>query len=82
MPILNVRTLAYFDKPVYRYLIGREGQSVSSEVFKKSLAVRYFVYSALVDSYCLLYTSKCVRILYLQFPIIRLLSVDFPRLAL
>ena len=36
MPILNVRTLAYFDKPVYRYLIGREGQSVSSEVFKKS----------------------------------------------
>lgn len=51
MPILNVRTLAYFDKPVYRYLIGREGQSVSSEVFKKSLAVRYSVYSALVDNY-------------------------------
>lgn len=51
MPILNVRTLAYFDKPIYRYLIGREGQSVSSEVFKKTLAVRYSVYSALVDSY-------------------------------
>ena len=25
---------------------------------------------------------KCVRILYLQFPIIRMLSIDFPHFAL
>lgn len=51
IPMLKVRTFAYFDKPVYRYLIGREGQSMSPEVFAKSWRIRYSVFLSLVNAY-------------------------------
>lgn len=51
IPMLKVQTFAYFDKPVYRYLIGREGQSMSPEVFAKSWRIRYSVFMSLVNGY-------------------------------
>lgn len=36
-PVLRVRKVAYCDIPVYRYLVGRDGQSVAAEVMKKNL---------------------------------------------
>lgn len=32
VPMMAVRTVSYFDKPVYRYLVGREGQTMDPAV--------------------------------------------------
>ena len=37
-PLMNVNTIAYFDKIVYRYLIGRVGQTMSPAALKKGIS--------------------------------------------
>ena len=41
--IKYVDTLTYFDIDIYRYLIGREGQSISSEVWKKKYKDQIYI---------------------------------------
>lgn len=37
-PLMAVNTVAYFDRVVYQYLIGREGQTMSKEALKRGLS--------------------------------------------
>ena len=37
-PMMAVRTVSYFDKPLYRYLVGREGQTMNPEVKARSIS--------------------------------------------
>lgn len=38
LPVTNVRDVLFFDKPLYKYLVGREGQTVNPKVAARSLA--------------------------------------------
>ena len=50
--IKYVDTLTYFDIDIYRYLIGREGQSISSEVWKKKYKDhKYIIFNILNKIY-------------------------------
>jgi glycosyltransferase involved in cell wall biosynthesis len=40
LPIIMVNTVSYFPKTVYKYLVGREGQSISSSVMRKNVSVQ------------------------------------------
>lgn len=48
-PVGNVETIFYFNKPVYKYLLGRNGQTVDPEVFRKGLAQRMVISRRMVD---------------------------------
>ena len=37
IPMQGVKTVYYYDKPIYRYLIGREGQTMDSGILMKKL---------------------------------------------
>lgn len=37
-PMISVNTVSYFDKPVYKYLVGREGQTMNPEVKARSIS--------------------------------------------
>lgn len=37
IPMQGVNTVYYFDKPIYRYLIGREGQTMDSDILMRKL---------------------------------------------
>ena len=50
-PMAKVKTLYYFNQPVYCYLLAREGQSVSPEVMMKHLKDELIVVDRMVDDY-------------------------------
>jgi len=50
-PIANVRKAAYFPKVVYRYLIGRPGQSMSGQVWMRSSGMLMRVLEAMLKEY-------------------------------
>ena len=50
-PLMNVNTVAYFDKIVYRYLIGRTGQTMSPAALKKGVQQNQKSILAVMRSY-------------------------------
>ena len=38
VPMMHVHTAYFIDRPVYRYLLGREGQTMDSKVYRKTFA--------------------------------------------
>lgn len=48
-PVSRVETIFYFDKPVYKYLLGRSGQTVDPKVFRKGLPQRMAISRRMVD---------------------------------
>jgi len=36
LPMTTVKTFVFFDRPLYKYLIGREGQTVNTDVWEKN----------------------------------------------
>lgn len=54
MPMLYVKNVCRFDKHVYNYLVGREGQTISAEVRQKSMShITQCIYD-MIDAY-----NKC-----------------------
>lgn len=49
-PMTEVNTIYYFNKCVYNYLMGREGQTMDPEVYKRSIPHRIQCFSALLKS--------------------------------
>lgn len=50
-PVLNVNTAAYFPHIVYRYLVGRQGQSVDSSVITKAMTLQMAHFSKRLDDF-------------------------------
>lgn len=50
-PIPYLKTVSYFEKPIYRYRLGRQGQSVSMESYIRNVAMHERVIFALIDFY-------------------------------
>lgn len=48
-PMLEVKTISYFNKSLYRYLRGREGQTFAPEVLAKSFGQRIKVAISMLD---------------------------------
>jgi len=57
LPIIHVRSARYFPKIVYRYLVGREGQTVSPLVTAVSQEKYFAVLEAMMREYCKLQHS-------------------------
>lgn len=51
-PMACVEKAIYFDKPLYRYTIGREGQSVSNDVILSHIHDEIAMSAKLVSDYC------------------------------
>lgn len=51
MPILNVSTIAQFPHIIYRYLVGRAGQSVDKSVITKAMTLQLKHFSKRLDDY-------------------------------
>lgn len=51
VPMTQVKTVYYFDKVVYLYLLGRDGQSMDIEVHRQHLRDEYLCLKGVVDSY-------------------------------
>lgn len=51
LPMLKVRRARYFGKDVYRYLVGRSGQTVGSASSSRSQSMYFKVLQSLTDSY-------------------------------
>lgn len=51
IPVLNVQTVAFFPNIVYRYLVGREGQSVDSSVITKAMTLQLAHFSKRLDDF-------------------------------
>jgi hypothetical protein len=49
-PMTQMTTLYYFNRPVYIYLMGREGQTMDPEVFRKTMPQRFKCFYSLLDS--------------------------------
>lgn len=50
-PLVNVKTILFLDIILYKYLLGREGQSVSWEGFVKHIDDHFFITRRLIDFY-------------------------------
>lgn len=50
-PMLSVRTFVYYNYPVYKYLCGREGQTMSIAFYKKAMPQYMAVIMSLIDIY-------------------------------
>ncbi len=50
-PMATVKTLYYIDKLVYMYFVGREGQSVSAETYRRRFAQEFECTEAMLDDY-------------------------------
>lgn len=50
-PLVAVKTCYRFDGSLYRYTVGREGQSMSPAVFSKGLSMRITVAQSILDFY-------------------------------
>lgn len=46
-PMRNVKTFSYFNKKIYHYLYGREGQTVDSHIYNKSISQHTVVLKSL-----------------------------------
>ena len=66
-PMSEVHTLSYFPYEMYRYLLGREGQTFDLEIMKKSFDKRIVVGKSLVNFYACVYDhcSEDVKCLFL-----------------
>lgn len=51
LPMSNVRTFIYFDKPVYKYLVGRDGQTVNPETHAKNIQMEIKVSEKIIQDY-------------------------------
>lgn len=51
MPMLKVNSVYFFDKVLYKYLIGREGQTISPEVAAKNISHKILSGLEMVKSY-------------------------------
>lgn len=51
VPILNVNTITHFPHIIYRYLVGRAGQSVDKSVITKAMALQLKHFSKRLDDY-------------------------------
>lgn len=49
VPLPKVKTICYFDVDMYRYFIGREGQSVNEDVMKSRIDQQIRVTKAMID---------------------------------
>ncbi|SEQ81508.1 Glycosyl transferase family 2 [Treponema bryantii] len=51
LPMANIKTFIYFNKPVYRYLVGRNGQTVSPEAHAKNIWMEIKVVKKIINDY-------------------------------
>lgn len=51
IPLLMVKTICYFHVPLYKYLVGREGQTVNAEIFKKQFGHLEIIAKKLLEIY-------------------------------
>lgn len=51
MPVVNVKSVLYLNGCLYRYLIGREGQTVSAEAVKRQLEHKVIVANSMLEFY-------------------------------
>lgn len=51
LPMFNVKSFVYFNKPLYLYLYGREGQTVSPEAIKKNTGQGMKVSKKIIKDY-------------------------------
>ena len=50
-PMKDVNTIYYFNKPLYLYLLGREGQTMEAETFIKKIGDQYIGIYKMIDDY-------------------------------
>ena len=50
IPMLSVKTVCFFDKIIYRYLVGREGQTVNMKVTAKSMPQKLKITKILIET--------------------------------
>lgn len=60
-PMTQVKTVYYFNQIIYRYLMGREGQTMDPQVFKKSISDRLKCFSAMLRSICEMELSMSIK---------------------
>ncbi len=71
VPMSVVNTMYYFNKVVYKYLVGREGQTVSSDAYARNSGAVMTISNKMVNDYRLLNTNNP----YLSFRMIRQLEL-------
>ena len=62
VPLPAVKTIRYFDVDMYRYFIGREGQSVNEETMKSRIDQQLRVTRAMIDSVDLAEDIECRKL--------------------
>lgn len=74
-PMLNVNSISCFNKVIYRYLVGRDGQSVDEETFNRSIKEHLLLADELLTQYAayLPQISTCQKI-YAGSDILRLMQ--------
>lgn len=51
LPIATMRTCAYFNKVIYRYLVGRDGQTVNQAIFLKNMWMEVKGFQNMVEAF-------------------------------
>lgn len=53
VPMLYVSSISCFDRVVYKYLVGRDGQSVAEDTFNKSIKEHLILVNEMIDQYAI-----------------------------
>lgn len=82
IPFVHCKTIRFLDLLLYRYLLGREGQTMDPKSIAKSLTQLFMVLNSLTESYSTFNGSPSAKALFKQFLIERHIYVYFQSIHL
>lgn len=83
LPITGCRFISYYDKIIYRYLIGREGQTMEASIFRSKISHLIEIVKWMVENYYRVKSNMIIEIReYMETRIIELIPIIYKTIIL